>query len=801
MNSEPTGLCDDVQFDKIDKMNSNDSSLNGETTSSGILWAEVLCRIPFIKKPSEKSENIVRINSKNDVEEEDALQIEQYIQKQEVILSHSQSLQNQEHCRGIVEDVEYQEKNIKVTVSSDSALPIWEDTDIWMYSLSTPANSLYNTEPNTSADSEPIEEMKSKTPYEMNQAELFRSLNGWKLVNMDRSRTRRKDGGKWRNVYKTELVLTCVDPNKRELLEHIKERTSLRLSDDIDEMGDVLVDVLNKSVDEEGLKTVTFGVTGFVRDDVNISLTKETTFYLNIYDLDDDDLASLASEDYVLPGYPLEQNLDELCEKVGELTILDICVKTWKSEAQNDCYIRLEVTSAKKLTYFKLLVGHHVTIQSTYNERSSVLAVVSRVMRNGMILTLKGVPKHDPEFYFSKTEGLRIQIADDYEERLRNQKGSKALSEKYRIELANAGSDILFKRFWKDPKGRFAEFFIKSEVFDRIPYDTKVILGKCWEVEGQLVQKADFAFATRVMPSSSSDCSPSTINFQIWNFDTLVTGSAPFQVSKAFYYVELDSIEEVSGDPHYRLLNARNVHLPRGETVAKGCAIGEDLKFLVFPNTYSARNDKKRNQQNKYQPRNQEFFKKNTTQKQGEKHGLMNESIGKKPLAVLEDVEREEKTLERPPQVITKKLETFQHHIVKAYPRSSRDMKESWKNLQEIGKNHKQVCYAYVSNNKGYNSGEPFVNLKTSFDAEGNHVKINPRELDLGKRIFLTEGINEKEIKIQGEVFDSDKISEKYYSQSRETTLRYGFPQSNQTSGKATSTSVFQRTLIQSIVS
>ena len=98
-------------------------------------------------------------------------------------------------------------------------------------------------------------------------------------------------------------------------------------------MGDVLVDVLSKSVDEKKLRTVinkkyslhpklvfcfqvTLGVTGFVRDDVNISLTKDTTFYLNIYDLDDDDLASLASENYVLPGYPLEQNLDELCEKV-----------------------------------------------------------------------------------------------------------------------------------------------------------------------------------------------------------------------------------------------------------------------------------------------------------------------------------------------------------------------------------------------------------------------------------------------------------------------------------------------------
>ena len=97
-------------------MNSNDSSFNGETTSSGILWAEVLCRIPFVKNPSVKSENIVRINSKNEVEEEDALQIEQYIQKQEVILSHSQSLHSQEHCRGIVEDVEYQEKNIKVYI-------------------------------------------------------------------------------------------------------------------------------------------------------------------------------------------------------------------------------------------------------------------------------------------------------------------------------------------------------------------------------------------------------------------------------------------------------------------------------------------------------------------------------------------------------------------------------------------------------------------------------------------------------------------------------------------------------------
>ncbi|EFO83642.1 hypothetical protein CRE_02972 [Caenorhabditis remanei] len=743
-------------------MNSNDSSFNGETTSSGILWAEVLCRIPFVKNPSVKSENIVRINSKNEVEEEDALQIEQYIQKQEVILSHSQSLHSQEHCRGIVEDVEYQEKNIKVTVSSDSAFPIWEDTDIWMYSLSTPANSLYTTEPNTSADSEPtLEELKNETTDDMDQAGLLQSINGWKLINMDRSRTRRKEGGKWRNVYKTELVMTCVDPSKQELLEHIKERTSLRLSDDIDTMGDVLVDVLSKSVDEKNLRTVTLGVTGFVRDDVNISLTKDTTFYLNIYDLDDDDLASLASENYVLPGYPLEQNLDELCEKVGDLTILDVCVKTWNSEEQNYCYIRLEVTSAKKLTHFKLLLGHHVTIQSTHNERSSVLAVVSRVMTKGMILTLKGIPKHNPEFYFSKTDCLRIQIADDYEERLRNLTGSKALSEKFRVELANAKSDIRFRRFWNDPKGKFAEFSIKSEVFQNIPYDTKVILGKCWELEGQLEQKANFVFATRVMPSSSSDCSSSTvnINFQIKNFDALVTGAGAFQVSKAFYYVELDSIEEVSDDPDYRLLNARSVNLPRGETVAKGCPIGEDLKFLVFPNTFLARNEKKRQQLGKNQPRNPGFVKKWGYQKQGEQHELTNDLIRKKTLVAPEHktVEKEEKALEMLSPVVTQAPEVFQHPTVNSFTPRFQDMSASWKNLQEISKKHKQMCFAYVSNERGYDNREAFVKLEPGFDEQGNKVKINALDFDLGKPIYLTNGVNEKEIKIQGEVVDSKK--------------------------------------------
>ena len=53
---------------------------------------------------------------------------------------------------------------------------------------------------------------------------------------------------------------------------------------------------------------------------------------------------------------------------------------------------------------------------------------------------------------------------------------------------------------------------------------------------------------------------------------------------------------------------------------------------------------------------------------------------------------------------------------------------------------------------------ERFVKLETGFDEQGNKVKIEPRELGLGKPIFVTDGINEKEIKIQGEVVDTKDV-------------------------------------------
>ncbi|CAL2036108.1 unnamed protein product [Caenorhabditis brenneri] len=592
--------------------------MESETTSSSeILWLEILSRIPFVKSDNEQK-NKIRIDSKIEVEEEDAMQLEQWISNQEVIISHSCTMQPLQFCRGIVEYFEYERKNLKVTVSTESDPPIWEDTDIWMFSTPNSSFSFYNqTEPNTSiADLDPIQEEEDESSSTGSDDEkLFRTINGWKLIGKKGYRERRKVGEHWKNVYLTELEVTTLDPMEMVLLKNIKVGTPLRFSVDIEEPGDVFVDVVRTNIEEGSIFTIVLGVTGFAQTDVNIPLTKDQTYYLNIDDGDFDEMASVASEPSVLPGYPLHMNIDELCEKLGKLTFTDACIKSWLDPNGNVPFIRLIVTSDRKMQNFKLLTGHHVIIQSEIS-RSSVSAVVSKVMRDEMILTLRGFQKEsDGYFFFSKTQLFTIQIDHSYENWLKELTGEQRLLEDLRQQIVNGETDIRRLRVREEQKGEhpktYASFATKTEANAKIPIGTRVLLGKTWEVEGLARKKADFVFAIRVEDSlcETNANTDHIVTFEIIHSRNLVDGAPEFELSKAFYFVDFDSHQVVADSPFYSPLNARDPALKKNQTVSTMHMISKELKFNVF-RLYRDKKPKQNLEYNKPSP-----LKLTTTQK------------------------------------------------------------------------------------------------------------------------------------------------------------------------------------------
>lgn len=719
------------------------------------MCSEILCRIPF-KKTSIRGE-IVQIDSKNQVDEEDAAQLEQLIQNQEVILTHSATLQLEEdHCRGIVEKMEYEKKNLKVRVSSETGYSIWEDTDIWMFSLSTPTSSDCTTEPNTSADTEPPppeeDTLKpAKSLEEMDQTELFESINGWKLMDKKRLRMRRKEDGRWRNVYLVELTVTCLDPEKQELLMHVEERTALRLSADIEDLGVVLVDVIRKSVNEEEgkLKTITIGVTGFLSREVDIPLTADTTLYLNIYDMQDDDVGSMASEEGILPGFPLVQNLDELCEKVGELTIIDVGARLWYTDNTEFCYIRLLVTSQKNMSNFKKLTGHHVIVTSLTNDenRTHVLGVVNRVFSEEMVLTLKAVPNHSKEFFFSKKEGLTIQIAHEYEDRLLHEKCNL---ERLRFDLANSTSNIRFERYWRETSNdntrSYAAFTVKNEEFLRIPMNTRVLLGKCYEIHAPVEKKADFTIARRV--SHVTVTTELMLVFEVINTTHLVEDSgSQFKINKAYYYVDFDGLEDIRREtlkhPKYCLLNARNAKDPEEHTMAKRTPIGKEFKFFVFP--YEER----------FQAKNQ---KKRRIQMLKAKPTVNNPPVQNLPL---------QKPLKRVVQ--TRLVEDSTTHPEDPSPSRGN---QPWKMLETLPAKVKSLCYVQITDPIGYEKNNILLNIHTGLDENGETKKTAP--FRLGRQIAITGGKGQNEIRIRGHVYDTDKISESRSDSAGQATVRYG---------------------------
>ncbi|ULT99369.1 hypothetical protein L3Y34_000601 [Caenorhabditis briggsae] len=716
------------------------SSVDGgeeAATSSEILWTEILCRIPFRKLDG--TDKWVRIDSKNEVEEEDALQLEQCIQNQEVILSHSSIIQPQEHCRGIVEEFEYLERNIKVTISSNSGFPIWEDTDIWMSLM----NSIYNGELNTSAD-DPIpspqpDEPRSPKPHEMNQKELFEAINGWRLVDKKRLRMRKKEGERWRNIYLTELVMTCIEPEKEELLEFVEERTQLRFGDVIDEAGNVLVDVISKDLEQ---KTITIRVETFLTRDVNIPLTPERTYYLRICELEDDDLESLASEDGILPGYQLVENLDELCEKIGELTITDVSAIVWFIENQANCYIRLFVTSTRRMSKFKQLSGHHVIIQSTANGRSSVLAVVSRVFNDGMVLTLEGVPKEDKkEFFFSEKEGFTIRIEHEYEERLQ-----KKNLEKLRFEVANSTTDIRNQRIWQETvktvTRHYASFSVKNNAFLQIPKGTNILIAKNYDIKNPIEHKSDFRICKVV---GHPICDSQTIVVELISTTSLMEGPHRFSITNAYYFVDFDVSENVTNDSIYCALNGRNHNDTK--SFAERHPISKEQKFYVFP------------MDEKYHGKNRK--KKGTFQK---------EKTIQPPKILL---------IKEPKTGNTSKSQNQNLELKKSSPHpEDPHHNHPWNPPASLPVNAKQLGFVRVVD-KSYqeNQNKISVEIEKGFNRNGEKMG-KPTRWHLGKQVAITGNAQEKLILIKGEVLDTRGISGYCDNGSEQESDRYGLSQS-----------------------
>lgn len=787
-----------------------------------VLWADVLSHIPFVKRfttPDSRKEQKVRILSKNEVDEEDGVQLEQLIQNQEVILCHSSSMNFHQQCRGSVVDFEYIEKKVKVTVSSESDFPIWEDTDIWMQALSTPTSSLYAIDANTSVNSELIEDesvvQEQKEQISVNiqdQSDLFRSINGWKLISTRRERHRRMYDGIWKNVYLTQLEMTCIDPIDTEKLLHVQERAPLRLSDDIEEFGDVLVDVIKKKTDtKNNVFTITLGLTGFARFHAEIQLSKESTYYLNFDDGYEDDLASLASEEDILSGYQTIQNVDELCDKIGELTVTDVCIKTWFDILHNYAYIRLIVTSAKrKLQHFKLLTGHHVIIQSATSDRDTVLAVVSRVMKDGIVLTLQGVKKQTKNFVFSKNELFTIQIDHNYEDRLQKLTGKEEEHENLRRELINSDSDIRLHRSWKSNGKQYATFTSKNDAFKKIPFNTKFLLGKCWEAEGVLEKKADFIFAIRVADKNFS--TPSTcfqMTFEIKFTRNLVRNSKDFELSKAFYYVDFDLAHFVESDHCYSLLNAKSVNGKPDETVVKSCPIDEDLVFSVFPFQCGRRAEERRRGYQESQREVQSSTKKpdvkvekNVKLEAPEKQNKRKDTaLNPKEKYCAQKLEKQlndqTKTPKQKPKqetsagikrestqrpcVIPRTFETSNSKDASnkvplqsvsepkillqdtnsrcAQPRkavSHEGLKSHQQEnvLKHLDNKHKFLCFVNIAKRIENDNGNPLVELSIGFDENGGKVQQSP--WPLGIRMLLTDGLEKTEVKIQGDVQDTN---------------------------------------------
>lgn len=271
------------------------------------------------------------------------------------------------------------------SLSSDSSLYIWEDSDLWMFpTFQTPSPSPYSDEANLSQVSEQLP-LEDSSKGALSQSELFQMIHSWRYLGGKFQRMRRKFGDVWKNVYLTELRMTPLEEHKKGLLEFVKEGEMLRVSDDIDELGEVFVEVCRKTASE-----VTLGVAGFAHVDAELPLSRSTTYYLNYDDDEDGDCASVSTENSVLPGYPLEQNVDELCEKIGELKVQDVCIKTWFAVPRNVVFIRLVVTSLKrKMVHFKKLNGRHVVIQSCANEKEKMLAVISKVMKDEVSVKMR----------------------------------------------------------------------------------------------------------------------------------------------------------------------------------------------------------------------------------------------------------------------------------------------------------------------------------------------------------------------------------------------------------------------------
>uniref|UniRef100_A0A8R1ERU7 Uncharacterized protein n=1 Tax=Caenorhabditis japonica TaxID=281687 RepID=A0A8R1ERU7_CAEJA len=164
---------------------------------------------------------------------------------------------------------------------------------------------------------------------------------------------------------------------------------------------------------------------------------------------------------------------------LGELSVTDACIKTWLAAPHNIPFIRLVVTSSqlKKLQHFKKLHGHHVLLRYFDTDSVMVMAVISKVMREELILTLKGFPTGGKSIFLSKTQKFRIEIDHEYERRCDTIQGSNAFLESIRRRLFSDTDIRLLNSYLKlDANGhrrKFASFGCKNTAFRMIPIGNK----------------------------------------------------------------------------------------------------------------------------------------------------------------------------------------------------------------------------------------------------------------------------------------------------------------------------------------
>ncbi|CAI5444652.1 unnamed protein product [Caenorhabditis angaria] len=308
----------------------------------------------------------LRIASRSDLDDDfDFEKFRESLIDTVVGLSHSNKMSEKETlCHARIQCVEICNSRIVITVLNEETIDIWEDLDVWIY----PIELYQNTEKS--------ENLKSQITEIEN--DIYGQLNdGWKYLRGEFKRFRTKDEGEWRNEYSTVLQFKLIDENDNALLKFIQRGDKLRLSLDSDIPGPIFVRVTQVFHNSEDVcqidqNTIYVAIIGFENTSTKMRLSKELPYYLSI-DRDSQkseaekkekenmsESGSCSSEDVVLHGYSLIENVDELCEIIGSLKLVESDVNSYadiNGNQQTHCRLSFSVENRKSLKRFEWLEG------------------------------------------------------------------------------------------------------------------------------------------------------------------------------------------------------------------------------------------------------------------------------------------------------------------------------------------------------------------------------------------------------------------------------------------------------------